>query len=163
MKAHNIGFMRKDWGPKPKATKILAEAYGKINEDDNFHWHYELIEREDGPGPGPTDDIKATTYNVRVSKRIKNRDPEIITRWNNTPAGSAIVDVQYFIESGEPEDVRVDKIKGHVNTELIEDYIYRRFRRVKNNSMPFQLIGSKHFSIDEDKDGNITKKYIGRS
>ena len=26
MKAHNVGFMRKSWGPKPKATKILTEA-----------------------------------------------------------------------------------------------------------------------------------------
>ena len=36
MKAHNIGFMRKDWGPKPKTTKILTEATDEKQERLKF-------------------------------------------------------------------------------------------------------------------------------
>lgn len=36
MKAHNVGFMRKSWGPKPKATKILTEATDEKQERLKF-------------------------------------------------------------------------------------------------------------------------------
>jgi hypothetical protein len=74
MKAHNVGFMSKSWGPKPKATKILTEGSDELQGRLQFLQHVltkvdEVLQRDPSTFGGvTTNGTDPATFTINLRK-----------------------------------------------------------------------------------------------